>query len=85
MSIIMRVLRSQDGDFSTYLDKIKENSFNNTSLMDILSDKLAILANEGKAFGHLAFEQVFWFCITFRKVERNLCFHITLKSVDLQD
>ena len=42
-------------------------------------------ANKGKIKGYLYLEDVFGFCKTFKKVTKNLGFHLILKTADLQD
>ena len=42
-------------------------------------------ANKGKIKGYLYLEDVFGFCKTFKKVTKNLGFHLSLKTNDLQD
>ena len=41
-------------------------------------------ANKGKIIGYLYLEVVFGFCKTFKKVTKNLVFHIMFKTKDLQ-
>ena len=41
--------------------------------------------NKGKIKGYLYLEDIFGFCKTFKKVTKNLGFHITFKTNDLQD
>ena len=42
-------------------------------------------ANKGKIKGHLNLEHIFGFCKTFKKITKNLGFHLTFKMNDLQD
>ena len=42
-------------------------------------------ANKSKIKGQLHLEDIFGFCKTFRKVIKNLGFHVTFKTNDLQD
>ena len=42
-------------------------------------------ANKGKIKGYLYLEDIFGFCNTFKKVTKNLGFHISFKTNDLQD
>ena len=42
-------------------------------------------ANRGKIKGYLYLEDIFGFCKTFKKVTKNLGFHLMLKTNDLQD
>ena len=41
-------------------------------------------ANKGKIKGYLYLEDIFGFCKTFRKVTKNLGFHLTFKTANLQ-
>ena len=49
-----------------------------------MRDKI-IDANKGKIKGYLYLEDVFGFCKKFKKVTKNLGFHLMLKTKDLQD
>ena len=42
-------------------------------------------ANKGKLKGYLYLEDIFGFCKTFKKITKNLGFHLTLKTAVLQD
>ena len=42
-------------------------------------------ANKGKIKGYLFLEDIFGFCKTFKKVTKNLGFHLTFKSNDLKN
>ena len=42
-------------------------------------------ANKGKIKGYLYVEYIFGFCKAFKKVTKNLVFHLMLKTADLQD
>ena len=44
-----------------------------------------IKPDKGKIKGQLALEHIFGFCRTFKKVIKNLSFHITFKTANLQD
>ena len=43
-----------------------------------------IVANRGKIKGYLYLEEIFGFCKSFKKVTKNLGFHLMLKTKDLQ-
>ena len=45
----------------------------------------AVEVNKSKIKGQLALEHIFGFCTTFKKITKNLAFHLTLKMKDLQD
>ena len=49
-------------------------------LIDIYTD-----ANKGKIKGYIYLEGIFGFCQTFKKVTKNLGFHLTFKTYDLQN
>ena len=61
----MRVLTSKDGDFSSYFDKINQETIKNTTLKEIISDHHTKQANRGKIYGQPALEHIFGFWITF--------------------
>ena len=42
-------------------------------------------ANEGKIKGYLYLEDIFAFCKSFKKVTRNLGFHLMFKTANLQN
>ena len=89
VSTIMRSLTSKDGDLSSHFDKFNDGdtnaSINNTSLKQMLIDNHTIPVNRGKVKGQLLLEDVFGFCKTFKRITKNLGFHITLKTNDLQN
>ena len=92
ISTIMRVLTSKDADLLSQLDNINEGNgdadFNSTSLKKMLIDNHDIFGqevNKGKIKGQLALENFFGFCTTFKKVTKNLGFHETFRTADLQD
>ena len=60
----------------------------NTSLQEMLINNHNIVGqevNRGKIKGHLPLEHIFGFCKTFKKITKNLGFHITFKTANLQD
>ena len=86
VSTIVRLLTSKDSDLSSYFDKNGESVINDDNpLKKILINNHAIEANKGEIKGHLALEHIFGFCKTFKKVTKNLGFHLKLKMNDLQD
>ena len=86
VSTIMRILTSKDADLSSYFDKYGETVLDNdNSLKQILINNHAEEANKGKIKGHLALENIFGFCKTFKKITKNLGFHLIFKMNDLQD
>ena len=42
-------------------------------------------ANKGELKGYLYLEDIFGFCISFKKVTKSLGFHLMLKTADLRD
>ena len=86
VSTIMRMITSKDGDLSSYFDKNGESVIdNNNPLKKILINNHAVEVNKGKVKGQLALEHIFGFCRTFKKITKNLGFHLTFKMNDLQD
>ena len=81
---IMRLLTSKNGDLSSYFDKNGESVINDDNpLKKILINNHAE-ANKGKIKGQLPLEHIFGFCKTFKKITKNLGFHLTFKMNDLQ-
>ena len=94
---IMRSISNKDGDLLSEFDEINENDIR---ILEKLADlppqitstphqKMLINnhtdANKGKIKGYLYLEDIFGFCKTFKKVTKNLGFHITFKTNDLQN
>ena len=97
VSTIMRAISNKDGDLLSQFDNINENDI---PILEQLADlpvqirdtphqKMLISnhtdANKGKIKGYLYLEDIFGFCETFKKVTKNLGFHITFKTNDLQN
>ena len=80
----MRIITSKNGDLISCFDKINENYIDNTSLKQTLNTNHEP-ANRGKAKGQIPLEYIFGFCKTFKKITKNLGFHPTFKTADLQD
>ena len=86
VSTIMRLLTSKDSDLSSYFDKDGESVINNDNpLKKILINNHAQEVKKGKIKGHLALEHIFGFCRSFKKITKNLGFHLKFKMNDLQD
>ena len=92
VSTIMRVITSKEADLLSHFDNINEGNgdadFHSTSLKKMLIDNHNIVGqevNKGKTKAQLALENLFGFCKTFKKVTKNLGFHITFRTADLQD
>ena len=88
VSTIMKSLTSKDGDLLSQFDNINEgeteDNIRSTSLHKMLINN-HIEANREKLKGQLPIEDVFGFCKTFKKIIKNLGFHITLKTNNLQN
>ena len=92
VSTIMRVLFSKESDLLSQFDNINEGNgdadFNSTSLKEMLIDNHNVVGqevNKGKIKGQLPLETIFGFCKSFKKITKNLGFHITFRTADLQD
>ena len=93
----MRAISNKDGDLLSQFDNINENYIPIPErLQDLLvqirdtpHQKMLINnhtdANKGKIKGYLYLEVIFGFCKTFKKVTKNLGFHLTFKTNDLQN
>ena len=88
-SSIMRVSTSRDGDLLSQFDNIKEangdDDFDSTYLTNMLINNQTPPTNKGKIKGQLPLERIFGFCKIFKKVTKNLGFHITLKTAGHQN
>ena len=97
VSTIMRAISNKDGDLLSQFDNINEKDI---PILERLSDlppqirgsphqKMLINnhtdANKGKIKGYLYLEDIFGFCKSFKKVTKNLGFHLTFKTNDLQN
>ena len=93
----MRAISNKDGDLVSQFDIFNENHF---PILEKLADlppqirdtphqKMLINnhidANKGKIKGYLYLEDIFGFCKTFKKLTKNLGFHLTFKTNDLQN
>ena len=97
ISTIMRVISNKDGDLLSQFDNINENDIPvlnkladlPTQIQSTLHQKMLINnhtdVNKGKIKGYLYLEGIFGFCKTFKKVTKNLGFHLSFKTNDLQD
>ena len=97
VSTIMRVISNKDGDLVSQFDNINENDIPvlnrladlPVQIRDTPHQKMLINnhidANRGKIKGYLYLEDIFGFCKTFKKVTKNLGFHLQFKTNDLQD
>ena len=97
ISTIMKVLSNKDDDLLSQFGNINENDI---PLLERLADlppqirstpqqKMLIDnhtdATKGKIKGYLYLEDIFGFCKTFKKVTKNLGFHLLFKTANLQD
>ena len=92
VSTIMKVLSSKDADLLSQFDNINEGNtdddFDSTSLKKMLIDNHDVVGqevNKGKIKGQLPLEHIFGFCKSFKKITKNLGFHIIFRTADLQD
>ena len=97
VSTIMRAISNKDGDLLSQFDNINENDIpvlnrladRPVQIRDTPHQKMLINnhtdAKKGKLKGYLYLEDIFGFCKTFKKVTKNLGFHLQFKTNDLQD
>ena len=92
VSTIMTVLFSKDSDLLSEFDNINEGNgdadFSSTSLKKMLIDNHDFVGqevNKGKNKGQLPLENIFGFCKSFKKITKNLVYHIIFRTADLQD
>ena len=90
----MRAISNKDGDLLSQFDNINEKDkpvLNRLAdlrvqIRDTPHQKMLINnhtdANKGKIKGYLYLEDVFGFCKTFKKVTKNLGFHLSFKTND---
>ena len=97
VSTIMKVLSNKDDDLVSQFGNISENDIpllerlaglppqiRSTPHQKMLIDN-HLDANKGKIKGYLYLEDIFGFCKPFKKVTKNLGFHIMFKTANLQD
>ena len=97
VSTIMRSISNKDGDFLFQFDNINENDIPVLERLEELPPQIRDSPhqkmlinnhtdpNKGKIKGYVYLEDIFGFCKTFKKVTKNLGFHITFKTNDLQN
>ena len=86
VSTIMTALTSKDGNLLSHFDDIDETeNGSNTTLLKQMHINNHREANSGRTKGHLALEQIVGFCKTFKKITKNLGFHLSFETNDLQD
>ena len=93
----MRAISNKDGDLISHFGNIIENDFPlleqlanlPVQIRDTTHQKMLINnhtdANKGKIKGYLYLEDIFGFCKTFKKVTKNLGFHLTFRTNDLRN
>ena len=93
----MRAISNKDGDLLSQFDNINENDIPILEKLADLPPQIRDLphqkklinnhtdANNGKIKGYLYLEDIFGFCKTFKKVTKNLGFHLTFKTNDLKN
>ena len=97
VSTIMRAISNKDGDFLSQFDNFKENDIpiletladlppqiRSTPHQKMLKDNHTD-ANKRKIKGYLYLEDIFGFCKILKKVTKNLGFHLTFKTNDVQN
>ena len=97
ISTIMRAISNKDGDLLSQFDKINENDIPvlerltdlPPQIRSTLHQKMLINnhtdANKGKLKGYRYLDDIFGFCKSFKRVTKNLGFHLTFETIDLQD
>ena len=85
ISTIMRLLTSKDSDLFSCFDKRGESGFNDNNVFQRILFNNHAAAKTGKYKGEVELEHTFGFCKTFKKITKNLGFHITFKTAILQD
>ena len=97
ISTIMKVISNKDDDLLSQFGNINENDIPllerladlPTQIRDTPHQKMLIDnhldANKSKIKGYLYLEDIFGFCKTFKKVTKNVGFHIMFKTANLQD
>ena len=81
----MRLLTSKDRDLSSCFDKTGESALDiNFTLKEIHDNNCKEVAIKGKVNSALARQHVFGFCRRFKKITKNLGFHLTFKTANLQ-
>ena len=97
VSTIMKVISNKHDDLLSQFGNINENDIpvlnrladlpvqiRSTPHQKMLIDN-HLDANKGKIKGYLYLEDIFGFCKTFKKVTKNLGFHIIFKTANLKD
>ena len=87
ISTIMIALTSKDGYIIFQFPKFDESptQIQNTSLEHLLFNNHGLYANKRRIKGQIPLEHIFGKCKTFKKITKQLGFHLTFRTVDLQD
>ena len=97
VSTIMKVISIKDGDLLSHFDNNNENDIPfldrladlPPQIRDSLHQKLLLNnhfdTNKSKLKGYLNLVDIFGFCKSFKKITKNLVFHLMFKTNDLQD
>ena len=83
----LRALTSKDRDLLSHFDKIDESQakIGNTSLKHLLINNHDVAFNKGKLKGQIPLEHKIGLCRTFKKMTKQLRFHLAFETADLQD
>ena len=85
VSTIMRLLTSKDSDLCSFFDKSGEGALNDDQFLKRILINSHMGANKGKNKGKLELALIFRLCKTCKKITKNVGFHQTFKTVNLQD
>ena len=82
----MKTLTTKDGDFLSHFNKNDESQaqIQNTSLKHPPINNQDVAAKKSRIKEQLHLDHIFGFCRTFEKITKQLGFHLTFKTVDLQ-
>ena len=81
----MSSLTSKHSDLSSCFNKSGESPLNDNNVLKRKLINNHIDAKKGRYRGRLELEHIFGFCQTFKKITKNLGFHLTFKTANLQD
>ena len=89
ISTIMRALTSKDGDLLSHSDNNNEKNtlinFKRMPFKQMLIDDNTEASNKDKIEPHLPLEHINGFCKTFKKITKNLAFHLKMETNDIQN
>ena len=85
VSTIMRLLTSKDGYLSSCFDKSAKSALADNYVLKRILINNHTDANKGKYKVRLELEHIFGFCKTFKKITKNLGYHLTFKTVNILD